>query len=132
MVDTSKVAQQVSDDEFERIFIEESKKHSVIYGAIKALQKFAETSTSKTCQGLMKDLEPAIERLQTLASTKQDFMTGKTQLALKAVCAIYLNMVNKVASGTDEIFDIKWIKEKIHEQSNILAQHQLSSKNRIA
>jgi len=70
MVDTTKVAQQVSDAEFERIFIEESKKHSVIYGAIKALQKFAETSTSKTCQGLMKDLEPAIERLQSLASTK--------------------------------------------------------------
>ena len=48
-------------------------------------------------------------------------MSGKTLLALKAVSAIYLNMVNKVASGTDEIFDIKWIKEKIHEQSNILA-----------
>jgi hypothetical protein len=59
-------------------------------------------------------------------------MSGKTKLALKAVCAIYLNMVNKVASGTDEILDIKWIKEKVHEQSNILAQHQLSSKNRIA
>ena len=67
-----------------------------------------------------------------LGSQNPDFMAGKTQLALKAVCAIYLNMVNKVASGTDEIFDIKWIKEKIHEQSNILAQHQLSSKNRIA
>jgi len=42
-------------------------------------------------------------------------MVGKTQLALKSVCAIYLNMVNKVAAGTDEILDIKWIKEKIHE-----------------
>jgi hypothetical protein len=48
-------------------------------------------------------------------------MTGKTQLAVKAISAIYLNMVSKVASGTDEIFDIKWIKEKINEQSNILA-----------
>jgi hypothetical protein len=80
----------------------------------------------------MKEMEPACELLQDIASKHHDLMTGKTQLAVKAVCAIYLNMVNKVASGTDEIFDIKWIKEKINEQSNILAQHQLSSKNRIA
>jgi hypothetical protein len=41
-------------------------------------------------------------------------------------------MVNKVVSATEESLGIELIKEKIHEQSNILAQHQLSSKNRIA
>ena len=59
-------------------------------------------------------------------------MSGKTILALKAACAIYQNMVNKVAAHTDENHDINWIKEKIREQGNILAQHQLSAKNRIA
>ena len=71
----------------------------------------------------MKELEPACERLQAISEKHPELMTGKTQLAVKAISAIYLNMVNKVASGTDEIFDIKWIKEKINEQSNILAQH---------
>ncbi len=43
------VATAIPEGELERIFIEESKKHSVVYGAIKALQKYAERSTSKTC-----------------------------------------------------------------------------------
>ena len=59
-------------------------------------------------------------------------MSGKTILTLKAICAIYANMVNKVASGADESAGIEYIKEKINDQSNILAQHQISAKNRIA
>ena len=42
-------------------------------------------------------------------------MNGKTVLTLKAVCAIYANMVNKVAAGADESYDLQVIKEKIHE-----------------
>ena len=59
-------------------------------------------------------------------------MSGKTILSVKAICAIFQNMVNKVASHTDETMGIQLIKEKIHEQSNVLAQHQSSAKNRIA
>ncbi len=50
-------------------------------------------------------------------------MSGKTVLTLKAICAIYANMVNKVAAGADESAGIASIKEKINDQSNILAQH---------
>jgi uncharacterized CHY-type Zn-finger protein len=64
---TSAAAGQISEAELERIFIEESKKHSVIYGAIKTLQKFAEQSTSKTCQGLLKEMEPACQKLLDIA-----------------------------------------------------------------
>ena len=42
-----------------KIFVDESQKHSLIYGALKALSTLVEHSTSKTCQGLIKDLEPA-------------------------------------------------------------------------
>ena len=53
----------LNNEQFTKLFIEESKKHSVIYGAIKALQYYVETSTSKTCQGLMKEMEPACNHL---------------------------------------------------------------------
>lgn len=116
-----------------KIFVEETKKHSMIYGAIRALSYQVESSTSKTCQGLIKDIEPTCAALSKIAyDSPADLMNGKTVLTLKAVCAIYQNMVNKVASATGETMDINLVKEKIHEQSNILAQHQLSSKNRIA
>ena len=59
-------------------------------------------------------------------------ITGKTVLTLKASCAIYQNMVNKVVTSTEDSQEINLIKEKIRDHSNILAQHQLSSKNRIA
>jgi hypothetical protein len=122
-----------SDQEYLKIFLEEASKHSLIYGAIRALTALVDSSTSKTCQGLIKDLEPASEQLWKVAlENRQEIMTGKTVLTLRAVCAIYQNMVNKVVSATDESQGIAFIKEKIREQSNILAQHQLSSKNRIA
>ncbi len=63
----------------------------------------------------MKEIERATQQILSIASKNAEIMAGKTQLALKAVCAIYSNMVNKVASATDEIFDINWIKEKINE-----------------
>ena len=59
--------------------------------------------------------------MQELARKNPQIITGKTVLTLKAVCAIYQNMVNKVVSATDENQGINLIKEKIHEQSNILA-----------
>jgi hypothetical protein len=42
-------------------------------------------------------------------------MSGKTILTLKAICAIYANMVNKVAAGADESAGIESIKEKIND-----------------
>lgn len=53
------------DTEYERVFAEEARKHkSLIYAAIRALATLVEGSKSKTCQGLIKDLEPACSRLQ--------------------------------------------------------------------
>lgn len=64
----------------------------------------------------MKEIDPACSRLMAIAQDEQsEIMAGKTILQLKAVCAIYQNMVNKVASGSDEGLDINWIKQKIHE-----------------
>lgn len=83
----------------------------------------------------MKEMEPACTHLYEIAQMPQhaeDIMSGKTVLTLKAICAIYANMVNKVAAGADESAGIAAIKEKINDQSNILAQHQISAKNRIA
>ena len=57
----------LQDMDFRKIFIEESKRHSVTYGAIKALQNYVESSTSKTCQGLMKEIDPACSELMKIA-----------------------------------------------------------------
>jgi hypothetical protein len=75
---------------YERVFVEESRKNgSLIYGAIRALSSLVEGSKSKTCQGLIKDLEPACARLEAVAKEDPEIITGKTVLTLKAVCAIY-------------------------------------------
>ena len=103
------------DDEFKKIFFDESKRHSVIYGCIKSLSYYVQSSSAKTCQGLMKEIEPACLKLQELASGTSDIMNGKTIMTVKAVCAIYQNMVNKVASGTEESLGLSLIKEKIQE-----------------
>ena len=113
MADSAAAATTQAD--IKRIFIEESKKHSLIYGAIKALAYTVETSSSKTCQGLIKDLDPTSEKLQAIALEEGDIINGKTVLTLKAVSAIYQNMVNKVVTSTDESLGINLIKEKIHE-----------------
>ena len=60
-------------------------------------------------------MEPACKHLEDIALEVKEITTGKTILSLKAVCAIYQNMVNKVASATDESLDINLIKEKIRE-----------------
>jgi hypothetical protein len=55
----------------------------------------------------MKEMEPACNQLHKIGmESGSDFMHGKSLLTLKAVCAIYSNMVNKVASGADEGLDI--------------------------
>ena len=57
----------LNNEELIKIFVDESKKHSVTYGAIKALQYYVQSSTSKTCQGLMKEMEPACNHLYEIA-----------------------------------------------------------------
>ena len=66
----------------------------------------------------MKEMEPACNNLYDIAQMPQhaqEIMSGKTILTLKAICAIYANMVNKVAAGADESAGIESIKEKIND-----------------
>jgi len=42
-----------------KAFLDDTQKHSLIFGAIRALSVVVEHSSSKTCQGLIKDIEAA-------------------------------------------------------------------------
>eukprot|EP00347_Sterkiella_histriomuscorum_P020389 403337988 len=86
--------------------------------------------SGKTCSGLMQETEKACENL--LESAKDnEILKNKTSLTIKAVCAIYRRLVKNVCQTNDDQ-DIDIIKEKIHERSQILCQHAVTSKNRIA
>ena len=70
------------------VFVQESRKCSIITGAIKSLTQFVRDFNGKTCTGLMHEVVPACQHLQEVAK-KSWLLEGKTVLTLKAVCAIF-------------------------------------------